>query len=74
MTSHIFKYHDTPLWEEFLDDDGPVLDFSKWLQLKIPKASSVRHLVSYRQCDTADTAVEIIFKEEKDLTFFLLTL
>lgn len=69
--SYIFKYRETPLWDEFLDDESSILGFPEWLhQVKAPDALSVFR--DARQQEEGNC--EIIFMNEKDLTFFLLTL
>ena len=68
--SYIFKYRETPLWDEYLDDEDSILGFPEWLhQVKAPDALSV-----FRDARHEEGNCEIIFVNEKDLTFFLLTL
>ena len=68
--SYILHYHETILWDEFLDDEDSTTHFPLWLhQLKVPNALSVVRDPRYEV-----GVVEIIFVNEKDLTFFLLTL
>ena len=64
--SYIFKYYDTLIWDEYLDDDDDLFNFASWLHMKkVPKALSVY---------SREYGCEITFKKEKDLIFFLLTL
>lgn len=64
--SYVFKYHDTSIWDEYLEDDDVIFSFANWLHMKkVPNALSVY---------SREYGCEITFKKEKDLTFFLLTL
>lgn len=64
--SYMLHYYDTPLWDEFLEDDDDLFNFTGWLRMKkVPNALSVYDF---------GPSCKITFKEEKDLTFFLLTL
>ena len=58
------------LWDEYFDSKGDTLDFTNWiLRERIPYAEGIgeRRFVQY-------PGVAITFKEEKDLTLFLLSL
>lgn len=56
------------LWDEYFDSTGDILDFVNWiLKERIPYAEDIGD-------DELPPGVAIIFKEEKDLTLFLLTL
>ena len=66
--SYEFFYHNTPLWEEYQNDDE-IIDFSPWLRRHRPDLN-----IRQRHFITDLCSVSITFKEEKDLTYFLLTL
>ena len=56
------------LWDEYFDSKGDTLDFTNWiLKERIPYAEDIG-------VDELPPGVAITFKEEKDLTLFLLTL
>ena len=52
------------LWDEYFDSIGSRVGFNNWIRERIPYAEYVY----------GDEVVTINFKEEKDLTYFLLTL
>lgn len=57
------------LWDEYFDSKGDTLDFTNWiLRERIPYAEGIGGGLRWAQ------GVAITFKEEKDLTLFLLTL
>ena len=57
------------LWDEYFDSTSPIVGFENWiLSERIPYAKAI----SLK--DELPPGVAINFKEEKDLTYFLLTL
>lgn len=61
-------------WEEYMMDTDHY-SLHDWIpKIRVPYAASCSDIICFEDDQNSEWYFEIVFKEEKDLTYFLLTL